>query len=284
MRGAFARRNALGAWLVPARGRARLVAGALLLLLVIAAASVVGSSRWRYDVQDRDNVRLGRTAEHSTGTDDLGRDRSVRVSYALLLALAGALAAAALATIMGACVGAGAAFAPRAVGKLMMYGSDLMLTLPWLFLLMIVRASLPLNLAPVASAVITFLLLGALGWPAFARINFARSRRMQSADWMLQARAAGLRPWSVTRSHVLPHLRPVLLAQFLLYVPICIAAEANLGALGLGISEPLPSWGSMLLAMRSTAMLSSTRWVYFAPILLVVVLLLLEMTAFQEEA
>ena len=272
------------AWLAPATKRARVVAALLLLLLVGVAVCIAASSRWSYKEQDRVNVSVGHTVEHVAGTDELGRDRSVRVSFALLLALAGALVAASLATVLGAGVGVGAAFAPRWLGRGMMYASDLLLTLPWLFLLMIVRASLPLNLDPKVSASVTFLLLGVLGWPAFARIHYARSRVLRSGDWMLQARAAGLAQSRMASRHLLPHLKPVLVAQFLLYLPICITAEANLGALGLGVSEPLPSWGSMLLAMKSTAMLSSTRWVYFAPILLIVVLLLLEMMAFREEA
>ena len=138
----------------------------------------------------------------------------------------------------------------------MLYGSDLFLTLPWLFLLMIMRSALPLNMPSAASAAVTFLLLATLGWPAFARINFARAAAARKSEWMLYGQASGLRTSQLTRTHVWPHLRPLLFAQFLIYLPVCVTAEANLGALGLGISEPLPSWGSMLLSLKSTAVLS----------------------------
>ena len=145
------------------------------------------------------------------------------------------------------------------------------------------RAALPLNLAPAALAAMTFAVLGVLGWPIFARVNYARSGAIRRSEWMLNARAAGVGGWRLGWAHVLPHLRPLLLAQFLVYVPVCITAEANLGTMGLGIGEPLPSWGAMLLSLKSTAVLSGTRWVYLPVGMLVLVLLLLETMVYGEE-
>ena len=267
MRGGWGRWSALG----------------VLAALTLGAMLVLGVSRWGYAAQDREQVGTGSVAGHPTGTDDLGRDRLVRVAGAMLVSLAGAVGASLLATALGAAVGAGAAFAPGGLGMAMMYGSDLLLTLPWLFLLMIVRAGLPLNLGPGALAVMTFAVLGVLGWPVFARVNYARTGALRRSDWMLNARAGGLGGWRLGWAHVLPHLRPVLLAQFLIYVPVCITAEANLGTMGLGVGEPLPSWGAMLLSLKSTAVLSGTKWVYLPVGLLVLVLLLMETMVYREE-
>ena len=263
--------------------KTRALALGLVCVLALGAVLVVAASRWGYAVQDREFVNVGTVAGHVVGTDDLGRDRAVRVAVALLVSLAGSVAAAVVATAVGAGVGVGAGFASSGMARVLLYGSDLLLTLPWLFLLMIVRAALPLNLAPAASAALTFVMLGALGWPVFARVNYARTRSVRGSEWMVNARAGGLQPWRMAWAHVLPHLRPVLLAQFLVYLPVCITAEANLGTLGLGISEPLPSWGAMLLALKSTAALSGTRWVYLPLALLVGLLLLLETAVYEEQ-
>jgi len=254
----------------------RLIAASLLLVLTLAASVVMVRAPFHYAQQDRDNINIGATHEHWTGTDDLGRDRTVRLAGALLLSLLGAAAASALAGGLAVGAGLGAAFAPTWLGRTILYISDVALTLPWLFLLMMVRSELPLNLAPIHSATLTFLMLGLLGWPAFVRANHVRASTLRTTGWLIHGRASGLRPLQLGRQ-LLPHLAPLLLTQFLIYIPVCIVAEANLGAMGLGISEPLPSWGSMLLALQNAALSANTHWMYLPIILLIGILLLLEM-------
>jgi peptide/nickel transport system permease protein len=157
-----------------------------------------------------------------------------------------------------------------------MFTSDAFLSLPWLFLLMMVRSLLPLTASPLETAVTTFLILAALGWPACARAIYRGALMLRSAEWMIQGHASGLRTRQLIRLHILPHLRPLLLPQFLICVPAFIVAEANLGALGLGVGEPMPSWGAMLLELDNSAQLARSHWVYLPIALLAVVLLILE--------
>jgi ABC-type dipeptide/oligopeptide/nickel transport system permease subunit len=93
---------------------------------------------------------------------------------------------------------------------------------------------------------------------------------------MIQGHACGLTAKQLVRFHLVPHLRPLFLPQFLICVPAFIVAEANLGALGLGVAEPMPSWGAMLLELDNSALLSQSHWVFLPIALLVVVLLILE--------
>ncbi len=258
----------------------RLTATIALSLLLLLACVLLWRSPWNYAAQDRRSISAAQSTAHPAGTDALGRDRAVRLAAALLLGMTGALAASILASTLAVSVGTAAAFAPEWAGRAVLYAGDLFLTLPWLFLLMMVRAALPLNLPPILSATLTFLLLGSLGAPLFLRVHYARTRALRESEWLLQSRAAGLRPTQIARQ-LLPHLRPVLLTQMLLYIPACITAEANLGALGLGVSEPLPSWGSMLQEMQGATFLESSHWTYLPLALMVVVLTLCEFLLFR---
>ncbi len=248
----------------------------ILMLLIASAIIIVAKTPSTYAYQDRDAIAVGSTAKHWTGTDGLGRDRSVRLAAALLIGIAGAASASALTTSIAAVFGLFAAFSPKLVARTLLFFSDACLSLPWIFMLMMVRSMLPLTASPAQSAMLTFLCLGAFGWPACARAIYHNSLDLRSSDWMVQEQASGLRTRHILRAHVLPHMIPLLLPQFLICIPTFIMAEANLGALGLGIAEPMPSWGSMLLELDNSAILATSRWVYLPILLLVITLTLLE--------
>jgi len=252
---------------------------ALVLLLALLAAAVLAALRpgSSYAAQDREQSWAPASRTHPAGTDALGRDRLTRVAVAALLGLAGAASAAAGATGIAAGVGVLAAFGPKILAGPLLLVCDSFLALPWLFLLMMVRAGLPLQTAPLVSAAATFLILALLGWPACARAVHAGASAMRRADWMIQGRAAGLRATQLMGRHLLPRMLPLLIPQLLISVPVFLIAEANLGTLGLGVAEPLPSWGSMLLELDNSALLASSHWVYLPVALLIAFLVLLEL-------
>ncbi len=251
-------------------------AAPLLLVLLTAAAVILLWPGTSYSAQDREATMAGASMHHTTGTDQLGRDRTVRTAAALMLGLAGASLASAATTAIAAIAGMAAAFSPRLITSCAMLFLDLFLTLPWLFLLMMVRSGLSLTVSPLHSAAVTFVLLAALGWPACAKAVYRGALMLRSSEGMIYGRASGMRTVQLIRLHLLPHLRSLLLPQFLVCVPAFIVAEANLGTLGLGITEPLPSWGAMLQELDSSALLAPSNWIYLPLALLVVVLFLLD--------
>jgi peptide/nickel transport system permease protein len=256
----------------------------LLCLLIFGAGLILRLAKYGYADQDREAIMAPATAQHSSGTDELGRDRTVRVAAALLIGLAGASIAAAITTVIAASFGLFAAFSPSWIASILLFISDVFLSLPWLFLLMMVRSLLPLTASPLATAVVTFLILAFLGWPACARATYRGAVALRHSEWMIHGCACGLSPWRLARIHLLPHLRPLLLPQFLICVPAFIAAEVNLGSLGLGVGEPMPSWGAMLLELDNSALLARSHWVYLPIALLVVVLLILDSFTGEVEA
>ncbi len=251
--------------------RLRLAAATLICTLVLI--SVVGSfvPRFDYSRQDREHVNSRPSPAYWMGTDDLGRDRFARLLHGTRVSILLAPAAAVVSMLLAFCIGAVPGFAGGCFERAAKTAIDLVLSIPWLFLLLMVRAMLPLNTSPAASVAITFLVLGLLGWAAPARILLARARSMRQAEFIVLARSTGVAPLRLLCRHVMPNLRPVLLAQFWISVPIFILSEANLSILGLGVAEPLPSLGSLLRELETVLSLRADIW-RFAPLVMLVLM------------
>jgi peptide/nickel transport system permease protein len=184
---------------------------------------------------------------------------------------------------LAAFIGGIAGFAGGRVERCVMAGTDLFLSLPWLFLLITVRALLPLNVSPIVSVLITFAMLGCLGWAGAARIVCADARALSQSDFILLARASGSSGFRLLWRHLVPNLKPVLLAQFWISVPVFILTEANLGILGLGVAEPLPSWGSLLRELEGFSTVSGQAWQSVPLILFILVVSSFHLVLTKEE-
>jgi peptide/nickel transport system permease protein len=262
---------------------ARTIAIAFLLAVCAACllANVIAPASYAYQFREEPNASPSR--QHLLGTDDLGRDRFSRVLYGTRVSLLLAPAAALLTSLLAAFVGGIAGFAGGWVERFVMAGADLFLSLPWLFLLITVRALLPLNVSPIVSVLITFAMLGCLGWAGAARIICADARAVAQSNFILLARASGSNGFRLLWRHLVPNLKPVLFAQFWISVPVFILTEANLGILGLGVAEPLPSWGSLLRELESFSTTSAQPWQLVPLILFILVVSSFHLVLTKEE-
>ena len=262
----------------------RLAFAAIVFLSLVALASLFAEvfAPASYAHQFRDAPDAACSRQHPLGTDELGRDRFSRLLYGTRVSLLLAPAAALLTSMVAGIVGGTAGFAGGWVEEFVMAATDLFLSLPWLFLLITVRALLPLNVPPVTSVVITFALLGCLGWAGAARVVCADTRRLCDSDFMLQARASGSAGMRLLVRHLLPNLKPILLAQFWISIPVFILSETNLSMLGLGVTEPLPSWGSLLRELESYSVLTARPW-QFVPLVLLIATVSCFHVAMQRE-
>lgn len=184
---------------------------------------------------------------------------------------------------MAALVGGVSGYLGGAWARVAMAITDLFLSLPWLFLLITVRALMPLNVSPLFSVLVTFLMLGLLGWTSAARVLCASAGSLRDSDFVRQARASGIRGARLFWIHVLPNLKPVLYAQFWISVPVFILSEANLGILGLGVAEPMPSWGSLLRELEGLMSIGEEPWKFVPLILLALVVMSFEMVLSSEK-
>jgi peptide/nickel transport system permease protein len=237
----------------------------LLFLIGLSALFAPAIAPYDYSRQFREAPNAPASHQFPMGTDDLGRDRFSRLLYATRVSILLAPAAALVSILIALLVSA----ADRALSGL----TTLCLSLPWIFLFIILRALLPLNTRPVASILITFALMGVAGWAWPARLFAASIHQMKRSGWILQARAAGISPWRIARVHVWPHLRAIAIAQFRILVPSYILSEASLGLLGLGVAEPLPSWGNLLAELQHPARVHDNPWI-LAPLALLMIVMI----------
>src|SRR6195256_635662 len=195
-------------------------------VVVVAVCAVSLGANWLapagYSKQFRDAPGAPPSHQHLLGTDEVGRDRFARVLYGTRISLLLAPAAALVSTILAALVGGLAGYLGGVWLRIATGLTDLFLSLPWLFLLITVRALLPLNVSPVLSLLITSLILGLLGWAASARVLATNAQSLRSSDFMVQARASGLAGSRLFLVHVLPKLKPGVSAPFLVLISVFI--------------------------------------------------------------
>jgi peptide/nickel transport system permease protein len=194
------------------------------------------------------------------GTDGYGRDEFSRVLFGGQISVAAGITATLITLLAGSILGIIAGYYGRSVDEALMGVTELFLSLPWLYFLLGVRAFLPLHL----SALRTFFLLtgviGLIGWARPARLVRGIVLSSRNRNYVLAARGFGGSDFYLLRRHILPEAFGVLLTQAALLVPRYIAAEVTLSFFGLGVSEPVPSWGNMLSTLQQYSVLVSYGW------------------------
>ncbi|MEO8522556.1 MAG: ABC transporter permease [Acidobacteriota bacterium] len=194
------------------------------------------------------------------GGDPLGRDILARLLLGARLSLGVSAAAAAGALLIGALLGAVAGFRGGRLDGLLMRSADFVLVLPAVYVVIVLRAALPLVLS---TSQVFWTLAGVLalsGWPQPARGVRAIIRTERRQEYAEAALALGATPTRILLRHLLPATRSFLAAQLTLLLPAFILAEATLSFVGFGFSEPTPSWGVMLQDAAQASVLAETPW------------------------
>jgi peptide/nickel transport system permease protein len=219
------------------------------------------------------------------GTDAYGRDQFSRFLYGGQISLLAGLLAAAISVSLGVVIGALAGFYGGWTDEVIMRGGELFLALPWLYLLFAVRAVMPLHIVGWQVFLLLVSVMGLIGWARPARLVRGVVLSARNRNFVLAARGFGASDAYVLRRHVLPQTSGVVLTQLALLIPQFVLAEVTLSFLGLGVSEPMPSWGSLLSSLQQYYVLASYWWMFLPALLLVSVFLLyyLAADALQEQ-
>jgi peptide/nickel transport system permease protein len=196
----------------------------------------------------------GPSAAHPFGLDDLGRDVLSRVIFGARFSLLIGVVSVAVGLSIGLLIGAAAGYLGGWIDSILMRLMDIMLSIPGLLLAIGIVAALGPGLTQIMIAV------GATQIPVFARLLRGSILVTREADYVLAARAVGVKRRSILVSHILPNSLSPVIVQGTLALATAIIDVAGLGFLGLGPQDPsTPEWGTMLT--------NTTRYLQTAPFL-----------------
>ena len=205
------------------------------------------------------------------GSDNYGRDQFSRILYGGRISLGAGLLATGISLVLGLLLGAVSGFHGKWVDEPVMRLAELFLVLPWLYLLLAVRAFLPLHISPAQTFFLLVAVIGTIGWARPARLIRGIVLSAKSRNYVLASRGFGASSGYILRRHILPHAYGVLLTQAALLIPQYVIAEVTLSFFGLGLSEPMPSWGNLLANLQQYSVLVSYWWM-FAPALALILI------------
>ncbi len=248
----------------------RAAAGALALLAAVALAALIAPaiSPWSYDSLEWQHLAEppGLADAHWLGTDRLGRDLLVRTLHGVRLSLLLAVLASALSLVIGVLWGAAAGLAGGRIDGAMMRFVDVLYSLPYLFVVIVVT-----TLFARGSLTVLALALAAVGWLTTARIVRAQTLALKRREFLEAARATGVPPAAMLLRHIVPNVLGPVAVYATLIVPQMILFESFLSFLGLGVQEPHASLGSLIYAGAQE--MESAPWMLLVPAAALVLLL-----------
>jgi peptide/nickel transport system permease protein len=239
----------------------------LIACLIAAALAAPALAPYPPDRLDLGARREAPSAAHWFGTDDLGRDVLARVLYGARVSLAVGLLSAAVAGASGIVVGGVAGYAGGALDTFLMRGTDAMLAVPRLPLLMIAASVLQ------PSVPLLVVLIGLAGWMETARVVRAECLTLRGRGFVESARAAGAGRARIIGVHLLPNAAHAVIVSLTLAVARGILLESALSFFGVGVQPPQASWGNMLYQAQAT--LATEPWLACAPGLFILMTTLL---------
>jgi oligopeptide transport system permease protein len=234
------------------RNRAALIS--IIVLGVIALAAIFGPFVLPFTFEQQDYnvvacapnwwpdtaVMCNAGAGHWFGTDNVGRDLLARTLFGARISLAVGLIATLVSLIIGVAYGATAGFIGGRIDELMMRFVDVLYSIPYIFLVIILMVIFNRNFF------LLFVAIGAVEWLTMARIVRGQTLSVKQKEFVEAARAGGVGTFGIIVRHIVPNVFGPVIVYVTLTVPASILAESFLSYLGLGIQEPLTSWGVLI--------------------------------------
>jgi len=255
------------AWVVLRRNRAAITALIILVIMTVMVLVAPLFIPYSIDATDWDNISIGPSwsGGHWFGTDGLGRDLLVRTLEGGRISLLVGVVATMVSLVIGVTYGAVSGYLGGRVDQVMMRIVDILYALPFMFLVILLMVFFGRNI------VLIFVAIGAINWLDMARIVRGQTLSLKHREFIEAARAGGVTTPRIIRRHIVPNLLGVVAIYVTLTIPQVILVESFLSFLGLGVQEPMTSWGA--LVNEGAQEMENAPWMLVFPALFLTVTL-----------
>lgn len=210
---------------------------------------------------------------HLFGTDFTGLDIFSRSIHAARASLGIGLFGVAVSFVLGAAIGGAAGYFGGPLDNFVMRLIEFIRSIPTLPLWLALAALLPRNWSPLATYLAITIILALLGWTWLARTVRSKLLATRQEDFVLAAKLSGCSDGRVIRRHLLPSFMSYLIVDASVAFPEILLAETSLSFLGLGLREPVESWGVLLFSAQSIRSIDQAPWLMIPGLFVIVAVL-----------
>ncbi|MEO8224258.1 MAG: ABC transporter permease subunit [Gammaproteobacteria bacterium] len=255
------------AWSTLRQNRAAMAAAVVLGIIVLLVLFGPSLSDFRFDKPNWDEIAVppSLASGHPFGTDSLGRDLFARTLNGGRMSLLIGFVSTLVSLVIGIAWGATAGFLGGRVDRVMMRIVDILYALPFMFLVILLMVLFGRNI------LLIFVAIGAINWLDMARIVRGQTLGLKQREFIEAARVSGVRTGGIILRHIVPNLLGVVVIYVTLTIPQVILVESFLSFLGLGVQEPMTSWG--VLVSDGALDMENAPWMLLFPALFLAVTL-----------
>lgn len=234
----------------------------LLILVIVALMAIFVPEFWKFSYSEQTGAyNQSPNAEFLFGTDNLGRDIFVRAWVGARVSLLIGLSAALIDVIIGVLWGAIAGVVGGKVDNIMMRIADILTAVPYLLVVILLLVVMEQGLLPMIIA------LSITGWVRMARIVRGEVMSIKNQEFVLASRTLGANTKHLILKHLIPNSLGSIIVTMTLTIPAAIFTESFLSYIGLGVTPPMASWGTM--ASEGNEAILTAPWRLFFPALLI---------------